>query len=472
MEFASFIGKSINSLIKQNNGIYKKHPLFLGGIVFYLGSLFIWLPFIFLPLVFFQKTRHIFFLCLFGSITQNTLSIPAIEQLPSSCTLSGVFSPAKLSKHAGFFDVKIILSGRFKTDQGVFELRLFNPPFDPFSCKNSFLSIEHVKTSSGSKSKILKHEFLDQKNHLFAFRLRVLRFFENALKIYPNSSSQKLFFALFTGQIEDRLMLLQFKDFGLSHLLALSGFHLQLVLTLCNFTLKKCVRFNIRQSIGLFILSIYCLFIGSVPSIVRAFFSILFSFLLTKETFEKKPLTIFGLTLIATSILCPNQLTSPGFILSFIATFAITSFESIKHHLVLLFQAETDLYSKLIKTWICHFFCQLWITLFSVPFLLFYFQSFHLESIFYNLFVPYLICIGMWITSFCIFLQWITTDLSQFLLGYIYQFYDGLFFLFKKPLMKNLALLQLNLGLFSLICIFIASVQLVFFLEQKKSKAR
>jgi predicted membrane metal-binding protein len=126
----------------------------------------------------------------------------------------------------------------------------------------------------------------------------------------------------------------------------------------------------------------------------------------------------------------------------------------------------------MIKNWLCHFFCQLWVTVFSLPPLLFYFQSFHLESIFYNLFIPYLISIGMWITASCLFLKLISKDLGNFFLKLIYQVYDELFFIIKKPLVKNWEFLSQSFGLVFLISACVVLLQLVFFLERKKTKAR
>jgi ComEC/Rec2-related protein len=378
----------------------------------------------------------------------------------------GVFTPQKVQYYSSFFDKKIKLLGKLETDQGSFDICLFNPRFSDKIYKKSRITVEIIDQSC----KLQAHRFLQENAYLYAFRQKFLNFIEKKLQTQKGNRSKSLFLALLTGQIEEKLMMLQFKDYGLSHLLALSGFHLNLILSILSFFLKKILRHNLRMMLGLVILSIYALFIGQVPSILRAFCSLVFHHLFSFFTLEKKPYDVFGLSLMSVTLLCPDKLLSAGFVLSFSATFAIISFEKINVVVSSFMKAKT-LYEKVIRSWMQILSLQIWITLFSFPFLLFYFQSFHFGSIFYNLLIPPLIVIGMWSCFYLLFFSLFFKSFSQPLISYFYGIYDFLFLIIKKPLIKDSSYIRQDLGLIPLAVLIFFLLQLVFFLEYKKSKA-
>jgi len=462
VELGLFIARSIKSLNRSNSHFFEKSPLFFTGLLFYLGSISFILPFFFSPFLIKKSTRFIFLTCLLGALTHQLL----LKKEPLNGVYEGVFTPQKVQYFASFFDKKIKLLGTLKTNKGSFNICLFNPSFSQNIYKKSCIKVEIID----QQCRLQSHTFLDEKAYLFAFRQKVFHFIEKKLQNQKGNRSKSLFLALFTGQIEEKLMMLQFKDYGLSHLLALSGFHLNLILSIFSFFLKKIFRHNLRMALGLGILLIYTLFIGQTPSILRAFFSLLFHHVLSFFTLEKKPYDVFGLSLLSVTLICPDKLLSAGFVLSFSATFSIISFEKINVSFSSYFDAKT-LYEKVIRSWMKILCLQLWITLFSLPLLLFYFQSFHLGSIFYNLFIPPMIVLGMWIFFFLLFFSLIFERISQFLISQLYGIYDFLFLIIKKPLIKDLGFIRQDLGILTLAILIFFLLQLVFFLEYKKSKA-
>lgn len=127
---------------------------------------------------------------------------------------------------------------------------------------------------------------------------------------------------------------MQFSHTGTAHLLALSGFHVSIILLFINLALKQ-VPIKIRSMLSLLILLGYVFLTGAKSSIIRAaaFFAVYYIAFLKEEKYD-----IESCTFIIASIMIafnPYYIFDVGFQLSFLSIISITCFSSIfnKYHI-------------------------------------------------------------------------------------------------------------------------------------------
>jgi competence protein ComEC len=222
---------------------------------------------------------------------------------------------------------------------------------------------------------------------------------------FGHSKVTALFSALALGNIDDRQMASDFRNLGLSHLLAISGFHFALASAFITFVLK---RFLPRKALCLsvFVLcSAYALFLGTSPSILRAWAAI--SLFLFANFFDLRTtgLNALGFGLIVEILFDPLMANQIGFGLSFLATAAIlllySPCESLLRQFFLVrkpsevdkfsfFEKHLYLIAGLIRKSIA---LNLSVHVVLLPACLLFFKTFPCLSLLYNLFFPY--CIGL-----------------------------------------------------------------------------
>lgn len=248
---------------------------------------------------------------------------------------------------------------------------------------------------------------------------------KNAVQNYITSNiSQKrasLFLtALVIGELDDPLFKKEFQVLGLSHLMAISGFHFALVAFACHLLLRPFFPPKIASMILIFLLTLYFLFLGCTPSIFRAWVFALVTLL--GALFDKKnyPINILGISLLIILIFDPLSCSSISFQLTFLATAGILFFYSPiekwmqnllpKLSLVevirknLLWQGGYIVLSLLRQSLALTFAVHIPL----LPLLLFHFHSFSLNSLFYNLFFPFLTSVSLMLFLLgCIFGSWL-----------------------------------------------------------------
>jgi competence protein ComEC len=274
-------------------------------------------------------------------------------------------------------------------------------------------------------------------------------------KIHTDPDVAALYEALFLATPLPYGMQEQFSKLGIMHLLALSGFHLSVLFALLFFLLKKPYAllqqryFPYRsQKRDLFfiiasLLLAYLLFVGSPPSLLRAYAMLLVAFFLYERgvvIFSMQTLLLSSLLLIA---LFPRLLFNTGFFLSISGVFYIFVF-------LQLFEQKT----KLFKTLLLPF----WIYFMMLPFSLVLFANFSLYhplsivltalfSIFYPLTLLFhLLGFGVWSDTWLSLLIHFDTKASlvsvpQSLL-YLHVIFS-LFVLWRKNLLPLLLLWSL-----------------------------
>lgn len=212
-----------------------------------------------------------------------------------------------------------------------------------------------------------------------------------------------------TGQLEDRVMLKEFGQLGLSHIMAISGFHFALLAFVLHLLFRLVLSSKIEAAALIFCLTLYLLFIGDSPSIVRAWTMAMV--VLLGQLFERgsSPLNSLGVAISLSLIINPLSSTTLSFHLSFLATAGILFLFSPLHRLLLFWMPKYPLKEAVQKNlfWqigyiALSFFreaCALTLAVHIalIPLLLSLFHTFSFNSLLYNLFFPFLAALSLFL---------------------------------------------------------------------------
>lgn len=240
----------------------------------------------------------------------------------------------------------------------------------------------------------------------FAAKQKILHYLK---KYIPHPKSASFLAALTTGDLEERSLSLEFGRLGLQHILAISGFHFGLLALFCGFFLKLIFRPRTSAAYLFVFLSGYFFFIGSSPSVFRAWIAI-FTFL-TGYIFNLRcsGFNALGLALTMQIIIDPLVILNLGFQLSFICTLAILLYYPIMNYLlshILYVRSKSTiatmtpldqhgyLFSAIIRKLLS---LNLSVHILAIPVVLFLFHKFPYLSLIYNLFIPFLVTLAFFI---------------------------------------------------------------------------
>lgn len=275
---------------------------------------------------------------------------------------------------------------------------------------------------------------------------------------------------LIIGEFDDPHLRKDFGRFGLLHILAISGFHFSIFAKLLS-SLFRCFFKPYFSSLAIIsLLSAYFFFLGWGPSVVRAWMTILLFFGAYLKERSSTSLNSLGIALLFSIIIDPLLLENLGFQFSFLATASILlGFEpalafihrwSPKRPLeeVLtwpLFDRLAYLFLGYIKNSLA---ISLATTLIALPMSLYYFQTFPLLSLIYNLFFPFLVSISMtllligfiftpfpWISSG---IHMLNDYFTSFILNLTYDVPDNFNFFINSPSFSPILLIIFNIFLF------------------------
>ena len=281
------------------------------------------------------------------------------------------------------FNQKAFLYGKkIKSDHLLVEGRLTQ-----WSPHNYILRATKVVEQSGN----LARKRREIKDHLY-YRLRG----------QMEKGSADLIYALLSGEVVNLNLRMLFSRLGISHLLAISGFHFSIIIALFSLLMK---RANRRLTLAtLFVLATsYFLFVGGFASIKRAYIMLLV--LLVGQFFEynAEPLNTLGACLLILLIWDPPIVLNLGFQLSFLATLSILLFYNPVNEMLSkvilrrsLFEAKQLNKVELVAYIFLSLFRKVFavnvsVSVLCVPIVIYYFGVFPLYSLYYNLFIPPLI---------------------------------------------------------------------------------
>ncbi|PIS00600.1 MAG: hypothetical protein COT84_06780 [Chlamydiae bacterium CG10_big_fil_rev_8_21_14_0_10_35_9] len=216
-------------------------------------------------------------------------------------------------------------------------------------------------------------------------------------KKIKNANIKYLCIALTTGDVESSFLRYVFSRIGLSHILAISGFHFGLFVGFLALLLRKILPQKALYWTLLFISFLYLSFIGVSPSVLRAWV-IVTLFILSKILGKvKSSLNLVGVSLLINLLLSPTDIFHLGFQFSYLSYLAI-----------ILFYTPTDaFFSQIIKSRnpkdlpllsrpVYHFLVSfrkafslnVAVHLVITPVLLYHFCKVPIYTLFYNLFIP------------------------------------------------------------------------------------
>ena len=147
----------------------------------------------------------------------------------------------------------------------------------------------------------------------------------NLMKRFDGKTWGGLALALLVG-IRDNLdvnLTTLYRDAGLSYILALSGMHLAVITALIAFLLKKPLGLKAASITGAVIISLYCLLVGPMPSLVRSAIMYLLGVLTIMAALPRKSMSILCLSFLIQIIITPAAGNSLSFILSYVALLGI-----------------------------------------------------------------------------------------------------------------------------------------------------
>jgi competence protein ComEC len=190
---------------------------------------------------------------------------------------------------------------------------------------------------------------------------------------HDDTLSGELFAALFTASPISKDLRSHLCALGVSHLLAISGFHLGIISALLFFIFKLPYRliqeryFPYRSAhrdlflvVTLF-LTAYLYFLGAIPSLLRAFMMLIIGFVLYDRGIKVLSMQTLFLTLSLLIAFMPSLLFSMGFWLSIIGVFYILLY-------LVHFQSERNIYNFIGLS--------IWVYVMMLPLSLYLFHTF------------------------------------------------------------------------------------------------
>ncbi len=210
-----------------------------------------------------------------------------------------------------------------------------------------------------------------------------------------------------TGDFDDRLLSFELARFGVQHIMAISGFHFGILAAVLGLALRSLLGGR-RAAIGLLMLmTAYFIFIGSSPSVSRAWITIAVALLAYLWHCKEHALNSLGVALLCVLVSNPLSVINLGFQFSFLATAAILlGYKAFNEGLQTLWQKRSLARALQLSSQDQHGYYLLSLTrqslaltlavhLVAVPLTLYHFHKFPFMSLLYNLFFPFLVSISM-----------------------------------------------------------------------------
>ena len=206
--------------------------------------------------------------------------------------------------------------------------------------------------------------------------------------------------ALFTGDIENRMLRFEFSRIGLQYLLVISGFHFAILASFVAFAVRFILPSRLRLWALLLALTAYFVFVGNSPPVFRSFLAA--ALFLTGQILQRRTsgLNILGACLLIEVLSDPLIVRNIGFQLSFLSCFGIFLLYHPLQQLVSRF-LPIRIRSEVIRLSapsqcvyvISSFFSRalvltLAVNLALAPLLLYHFHRFPWLGLIYNLFAP------------------------------------------------------------------------------------
>ncbi len=425
-------------------------PALTYGIAFFLGIVFVlaFHPAFFLPLAVFlilyrKKLVSISIVFSLGFIwALVSYSLPPLPE--EGLEGEGTFHIESISHSHSPFQKSILFKGilkRFSTYKNI-PCSIYFREKKPRPEGSKHLSVTGRLVFKGNHRYVLKLktcEEIPDSSTLAGWRFGLKNKLRSHLEHYFSSSKSRAFLlSMVTGEIDDRLLALEFNRLGLLHLLGISGFQFALLAFLLGSFLRLVFSFQIACFLLLLLLSAYTFILGDSPPIERAWVGTSLYLIGCLCGLRISPLQALGMALLWQLVRDPLIIFHLGFQFSFLCTFAILTLYPFFQSLFLrLFPKRTfqetlemdnlDKHGYLLSCfWRETAALNLAIHLFTLPLIFYHFHKFPILSLLYNLFLPagvsimYLFLIlGLIFSPLPLMstgIYWITDKISHFIL--------------------------------------------------------
>jgi competence protein ComEC len=269
-----------------------------------------------------------------------------------------------------------------------------------------------IKTK-GKTLQLQQAEHTEWKRIPYTYTLAEKRFWakkwvnDTIKSLFRSPPVQSFLSGIVTGDFDDRALFDSFKELGLLHLLAISGFHFNILAALLSALLGLLLPEKYRPHALVLCLSTYFLFLGLGPSVLRAWMTILLFYSAAFASRFSDPINSLGAGLLFSLLIDPYLFMNIGFQFSFATTAAILYLNKPTSALLDRFFPKHT-YNDVIRYPISsqHAYLLLRFTLSSLsltiatsltafPLSLLLFGSFPLLSMAYNLFFPFLVTVSV-----------------------------------------------------------------------------
>ena len=228
-------------------------------------------------------------------------------------------------------------------------------------------------------------------------------------KQIPHQKAASFLCGIATGFFDDNTLYAELSRFGLQHIMAISGFHFALVALILSLGLR-CILTEKKASITLVVLlTLYFIFLGASPSILRAWVMATIYFL--GKIVEKQPraLNSLGVALLIVLLVDPLSLTTIGFQFTFLVTgsillltqpieSALQFFLKKRRLSELVHMNPIDQHGYIVLNALRQILAlTLSVQIVVIPLALFWFQKFPLMSLIYNAFFPFLASVSLFL---------------------------------------------------------------------------
>ncbi|MBI5345685.1 MAG: ComEC/Rec2 family competence protein [Chlamydiae bacterium] len=262
---------------------------------------------------------------------------PNIKEEFTECTGRGTFEIASIRHSSAFNQNCFIYRGilkNFRSEDKIYKNLpcsiFFKTKKDEAPRPNGNFSykVQGKLINKGNFNFVLKtKQPWHQKKRLLSFaeeRYSAKEFVKNYLKeIIPDKNVYYFINASTTADVDDQFLYFSFAKTGLQHVLAISGFNFAVLVMFFSFFFKRFLPLKASIYILLMIINLYFLFVGSCPSVQRAWVMIQVALIAQLFTKRYSSVNALGISLLIVCISDPLNLINVGFQLSFLSVGAI-----------------------------------------------------------------------------------------------------------------------------------------------------
>jgi competence protein ComEC len=217
---------------------------------------------------------------------------------------------------------------------------------------------------------------------------------------FPDKNVRTFLLSMLTGEIEERVLSIQFNKLGLQHILGVSGFQFVILAAFLGIILRLFFSYRPAAMILIGLLTLYFFFLGGSPPVFRAWIAIVIFFIGFLSNKRSTALNALGIALIVEILFDPLVISNIGFQLSFLCTAAILIlFPLMRRTLVKILPVRPFKEVRQMSLWDQHGYLatamireslalNFAVHLMALPLLLSLFGKFPLMSLVYNLFFP------------------------------------------------------------------------------------